>query len=79
MGIYTRWLQQVVQNEIQNLLRLYLFFQLKNSNSLAFFIILLSCLYYFKWSNKKNRTFDISCIVKWGSKIDKITFWSVKS
>ena len=37
----------------------------------------MSCLYYFKWSDKKNRTFDVDCIVKWGSKIDKIAFWGV--
>ena len=30
------------------LLRLYLFLQLKNLNSLASFIILMSCLYYFR-------------------------------
>ena len=35
------------------LLRLYLFLQLKNLNSLSSFIILMSCLYYFKWSGKK--------------------------
>ena len=35
------------------LLRLYLFLLLKNSNSLSSFIILMSCLYYFKWSDKK--------------------------
>ena len=28
---------------------------------------------------KKNRTFDIGCIVKWGGKIDKIAFWGAKS
>ena len=62
------------------LLRLYFFLQLKNSNSLTSFIILLSCLYYFKWSDKKkNRAFDIGCIIKWGGKIDKIAFWGAKS
>ena len=35
------------------LLRLYFFLQLKISNSLYSFIILMSCLYYFKWSGKK--------------------------
>ena len=34
----------------------------------------MSCLYYFKGSDKKNRTFDIRCIVNWGGKIDKVTF-----
>ena len=28
---------------------------------------------------KKNRTFDVGCIVNWGGKIDKVTFWDVKS
>ena len=64
-------------------LKLYLFLQLKNSNSLSSFVILMSCLYYFKWSvkKKKNRTFesfDIMCIVKWGGKIDKVIFWGAK-
>ena len=27
---------------------------------------------------KKNKTFDIGCIVKWGGKIDKVTFWGAK-
>ena len=27
---------------------------------------------------KKNRTFYIECIVKWGSKIDKVAFWGTK-
>ena len=53
------------------LLRLYLFLQLKNLNYLASFIILMSCLYYFRWSEKKNRTFDIVFIIKWGGKIVK--------
>ena len=35
------------------LLKLYFFFQLKNSNSLYSFIIFISCIYYFKWSDKK--------------------------
>ena len=40
----------------------------------------MSCLYYFKWSDKKKyRTFDIGCIVKWGGKIDKVAFGSTKS
>ena len=34
----------------------------------------MSCLYYFKGSDKKNRTFDIRCIVKWSGKINKVTF-----
>ena len=33
---------------------------------------LMSYLYYLKWSDKKNRIFDIECIVKWGNKIDKV-------
>ena len=28
---------------------------------------------------KKKRTFDIGCIVKWGSKIDKVTFEILKT
>ena len=60
------------------LLRLYLFLLLKNSNSLSSFIILMSCLYYFKCSDKKNKTFDIGCIVKRGDKIDKVPFLSAK-
>ena len=60
------------------LLRLYLFIQIKNSTSSYSIIILISCLYYFRWSDKKNRTFDIGCIVKWGGKIDKVVFWGVK-
>ena len=40
----------------------------------------MNCLYYFKWSGKKkNRTFDIEGIVKWGGKIDKVVFWGAKS
>ena len=27
---------------------------------------------------KKNRTFDIGCIVNWCGKIDKVTFWGAK-
>ena len=27
---------------------------------------------------KKNRTFDIGCIVNWCDKIDKVTFWGAK-
>ena len=27
---------------------------------------------------KKNRTFDIGCIVKWGGKIGKVVFWGAK-
>ena len=27
---------------------------------------------------KKNRMFDIGCIVKWYVKIDKVEFWDVK-
>ena len=54
------------------LLRLSLFLQLKNSNSLSSFIILMSYLYYFKWSDIKNRTLDVECIVKWSDKIDKV-------
>ena len=50
------------------LLKLYLFIQLKNSNSLF--------LYYF---NDKNRTFDIRCIVKWGGKINKVAFKVLKA
>ena len=62
------------------LLRLYFFLQLKNSNSLSSFIILMSCLNYFKRSDKKkNRTFDIGYIIKWGGKIDKVAFWGAKS
>ena len=61
------------------LLRLSLYLQLKNSNSLSFFIILISCLYYFKW-RIKNRVFNVRCIVKWGgkTKIDKVPFWGAK-
>ena len=40
---------------------------------------LMSCLYYFKWSNKKNRTFGIGCVVKWDGKIDKVVFGDAKS
>ena len=58
------------------LLRLYLFFQLKNSNSLVSFIILIIFL---NEVIKKNRIFDIRCIVKWGGKTDKITFWDAKN
>ena len=47
--------------------------------SLSSFIILMSCLYYFKWSGKKNRTFDVGCIVKWDGKIDKVVFWGTKN
>ena len=61
------------------LLRLSLYLQLKNSKSLSSFIILMSCLYYFKWSGKKNRTFDVGRMVKWSGKIDKIVFWGAKS
>ena len=61
------------------LLRLYLFLQLKNLNYLYSFIILMSCLYNFKWSDKRNRTFDIECIIKWCGKIDKVVFWGAKS
>ena len=28
---------------------------------------------------KKKKTFDIGNIVKWDSKIDKVTFWDAKS
>ena len=28
---------------------------------------------------KKNRIFDIRCIVKWDDKIDKVVFWDTKS
>ena len=31
-------------------------------------IILMRCLYYFKWSAKKIEYFDVGCIVKWGNK-----------
>ena len=60
------------------LLRSHLFLGLKYSNSLSSFNILMSCLYYFKCSDKKNKTFDIGCIVKWGDKIDKVPFLSAK-
>ena len=33
----------------------------------------------FKWNGTKNRIFDIECIVKWGDKINKVAFGSVKS
>ena len=36
-------------------------------------------LFYSKWSGKKNRTFDIRFIVKWGGKIDKVALLSTKS
>ena len=39
----------------------------------------MSCLYYFKWSGKKNRTFDVGYIVKWDGQLDKVAFWSLKA
>ena len=38
----------------------------------------MSCLSYLKWIGKKNRTFDIECIVKWDGKINKVIFWGIK-
>ena len=32
----------------------------------------------FKWSCKKNRSFDVWYIVKWGIKIEKVVFWNCK-
>ena len=32
----------------------------------------------FKWSCKKNRSFDIECIIKWDVKCYKVSFWVVK-
>ena len=36
----------------------------------------MNFLYYFemKLLEKKKKTFDIGCIVKWGGKIDKVIF-----
>ena len=50
------------------LLKLYLFIQLKNSNSLSSFIILMIKIEH-----------DIRCIVKWGGKIDKVAFEVLKA
>ena len=45
----------------------------------------MSCLYYFKWSDKnkkikiKKGTFDIWCIIKWDGQIDEVVFWGAKN
>ena len=45
-----------------------------------FLIILMSCVYIIlNEVIRKNRTFDIECIVKWGGKIDKIAFLNAKN
>ena len=44
----------------------------------VFYFILMSCLYYFKWSGKKKKTINVGYIVKCGVKIDKVTFWIAK-
>ena len=47
----------------------------------------VSVLYIYRWVVyiilneviKKNITFNIGCIIKWGSNIDKVAFWDVKN
>ena len=45
----------------------------------CFLLFVMSCLYYFKWNNKKNRSFDVKYILKWDSIKDKVTFLGIKS
>ena len=50
-------------------------FSIKKLKFSLFLIILMSCVYIIlNEVIRKNRTFDIECIVKWGGKIDKIAF-----
>ena len=70
---------QVVKNKIKYFIKIIFFPSIKKLKFSLFFIILMSCLCYFKWSDKKKKTFDIGCIVKWGGKIENVTFWVIKS
>ena len=55
---------QVVKNKIKYFIKIIFFPSIKKLKFSLLFIILMSSLCYFKWSDKKKKTFDIRCIVK---------------